>query len=277
MAEPASHLSWRTWAILMADLLFPQRRIHYRGSYASFDAAAAACTGYSDPQIFERVLSATRAVVSGKAAYERDSVTFADPDYHWMLLALLFRLAASGKRVTVMDVGGALGSTYHQHRRWLDEIAGLRWCVVEQPHVAACGRREFATDRLVFYDSVRACTAAEHVTFALYSSVLAYVRDPGDFLTAAREASVPLVLIDQTLVWAEEAAADRYVVQHVPAAIYRAAYPARITSTERLLAPLSGAYRVLHTEAGYATPVVLRRPFQLARYRRFVLECEDFR
>ena len=56
-----------------------------------------------------------------------------------------------------------------------------------------------------------------------------------------------------------------------------AAYPARITSTDRLLAPLSGAYRVLHTEAGYATPVVLRRPFQLARYRRFVLEHEGCR
>ena len=129
----------------------------------------------------------------------------------------------------------------------------------------------------MFYDSVRECTAAEHVMFALYSSVLAYVRDPGDFLMAASEASVTLVLIDQTLVWAGEAAADRYVVQHVPATIYRAAYPARSTSTDRLLAPLSGAYRVLHTEAGYATPVVLRRPFQLARYRRFVLEHEGCR
>ncbi len=260
-------------SIAVLDTLFPRTRIHYSGNYASWADAAAACPGYSDAGILERVRTATRAVVEGRAAYERDSVLFHDPEFNWLLLALLYRQQAERPgSVAVLDFGGALGSLYHQHRVWLDGIPGLRWCVVEQPHFAACGRKEFETDRLKFYASLDECLGTERITFALFSSVLAYVPEPKQVLEQVVRAEVPCLMIDQALVWTDGREGRRIVVQQVPPSIYRGAYPAWISSSADVLAPLLPTYRLLVSEAGYEAPVVVRRPWRVAGYRRFVLE-----
>jgi len=273
MVPAAAIRGLRHLAIAVLDRLSPRTRIHFRGDYAAWEDAAAACTGYGDGLILERVRAATREVVTGRAAFERDSVLFSDPECNWPLLALLYRQQAErAGAVTVLDFGGSLGSTYHQHRAWLDGIPGLRWCVVEQPHFAACGKAEFETDRLKFYDALDPCLETERITFALFSSVLPYLPDPRQVLAAVARAAVPCLMIDQALVWADGGEGERIVVQRVPARIYEAAYPARICATSAILAPLLPTYRLTASERGYETPVVVRRPWRVAQYRRFVLE-----
>ncbi len=65
----------------------------YRGLSVMGDATAAA-TGYDTDEILARVLAATRAVVAGQAAFERDSVLFAHQAYSYPILAALLRAAA---------------------------------------------------------------------------------------------------------------------------------------------------------------------------------------
>src|SRR3546814_16397621 len=98
-------------------------------------------SGYSESAILDRVRTATRAVVAGEAAYERDSVLFDKADYPFALITALLRAAASADmRLDVIDFGGSLGSTYRQCRPLLDAVQPPQWHVVEQPHFVAFGR-----------------------------------------------------------------------------------------------------------------------------------------
>jgi putative methyltransferase (TIGR04325 family) len=260
--------------IAILDRMLPGQRIHYCGDYASWNEALSGCSGYEDAEILEKVRNATCAVLKGEAAFERDSVTFQESEYDWSLLALLFRQQSMmpGK-VTVLDFGGALGSVYHQHRIWLNQIPGLRWCVVEQSHFVECGEKEFETAQLKFYRSVDECLKAEKVTFALFSCVLSYLADPWSPLTNVTQAGVPSVLINQTLVWDNRLCNnERVVVQHVPKAIYKATYPVRIFSSDQFVKAFTPRYRMGACWRGHEVPVVLCKPWQIARYGCFLFE-----
>jgi putative methyltransferase (TIGR04325 family) len=260
--------------IAALDLILFQRRIHYSGNFLSWDAALAVCKGYEDAGILEKVRDATHAVLEGKAAFERDSVLFQNPEYDWPLLALLFRQQSTmpGK-VAVLDFGGALGSLYHQHRIWLNQIPGLRWCVVEQPHFVTCGKKELETDQLKFYSSIEECLKAETITFALFSCVLPYLSDPWSKLALIVKAGVSSVLIHQTLVWEDGGCCDeRIVMQYVPKAIYKATYPARICSSDHIVKAFIPKFRLEAAWDGHEVPVIVCRPWQIARYRCFLFE-----
>lgn len=84
----------------------PGGGIRFSGDYASWSDASQAATGYDSDEILRRVTDATRQVVDGKAAYERDSVLFAQPAYSYPILAALLRAAALNHgRLRVIDFG----------------------------------------------------------------------------------------------------------------------------------------------------------------------------
>ena len=62
------------------------------------------------------------------------------------------------------------------------ELQDCSWSVVEQPHVVACGRDEFSTDTLRFYETIKKCFSDQPVNVILFSSVLQYVENPYELL-----------------------------------------------------------------------------------------------
>lgn len=258
----------RLAAVAVLDRLFPGRGNRYTGDYASWEEARAVCQkGYAAEDILERTRRATREVVEGRAVFERDSVLFHHAEYNWPLLAALWRQRGMvAGEMGVLDFGGALGSAYFQNRKMLEGMEKVRWCVVEQPHVAACGREEFQTERLLFYDSLEACLSVERISVALFASVLGYVPDPWGSLAAVARAGVPMILIDQTLVL-EKGDEDRIAVQHVPPSIYKARYPVRLFSERSFERALAPAYRCEACYDGFDAPVVLSAPWQVGRYK----------
>ncbi len=264
---------------VVRDRLMPSRNNRYVGDFESWEDACRCCRqGYGDDVILDRVRAATREVVAGRAAFERDSVLFQEPEYNWPLLTLLFRQQATMPgMVTVLDFGGALGSTYHQHRKWIKDIPGLRWCVVEQAHFVTCGREEFETDSLKFYYTLDECLAAERVTIALFSSVLPYLPDPWPTLATVSAARVPCVMIDRTHVFNEKESKCRIAIQHVPAAIYRATYPVRIFQFDQFVSALGPKYSMITALAGCDEPFVLCNPWQVGSCRGFIYEVKNER
>ena len=100
----------------------------FTGDYRSWQEAAEDSQGYDSPVIFERTRNAMLKIKSGEAVYERDSVLFERPQYPWPLLVGLLRVAVQcGGRLSVADIGGALGSTYFQCRRLLQPATKLEW------------------------------------------------------------------------------------------------------------------------------------------------------
>jgi putative methyltransferase (TIGR04325 family) len=239
----------RPWKQLLAPFVPPiaaellrKRLYRFDGDYATWDEAARASSGYDAELILQRVKEAQLEVKSGRAAFERDSVTFDSPEYSWPLLAALLWVASrSGNRLRLIDVGGSLGSTYVQHRVFLDQFADLCWDVVEQPRFVACGRECFADARLKFFDTIGEARAADSPNTMLLSSVLPYLEAP--YATLEEAGGFEFVIVDRTPFIG--GSRDRLTVQTVEAEIYPARYPAWFFSKEKFLRFMTRTHRVV--------------------------------
>ncbi|MBA3686646.1 MAG: methyltransferase, TIGR04325 family, partial [Planctomycetes bacterium] len=194
------------------------------GDYPDWDAASREAGGYDAGAILERVSASTRRVLAGEAAFERDSVCFAQPETRWPLLASLLLCAArSGGQLRVLDFGGSLGSAWLQHREPLRQLAAVDWRVVEQPAFVARGRELHPSGPLSFHASIDDALAAGPIDVLLLGSVLQYLREPYAFIAECRMRGFAQVIIDRTPVIA--GGRDRLVVQRVTRRIYPASYP----------------------------------------------------
>jgi putative methyltransferase (TIGR04325 family) len=219
--------------------------VSYSGNFATWDQARRHSDGYDAPAIVERVKLAQLKVARGEAAYERDSVLFDRIEHSYPVLVGLQRAALqNGGALHVVDIGGALGSTYFQCRGMLDGVTSLRWNVVEQPAFVNCGIEQFQNDQLRFFRDLRSCLAAEAVDVALLSGVLPYLEDPHAMLRDVAAAELGHVILDRTPLWEAD---DRLTVQSVPPSIYGfpVSYPAWILNRERVLSHFLPQYRVV--------------------------------
>ena len=238
----------------------PQEPVRFVGNYGSWEEAAGASRGYDAPEIFARTRAAMRKVKNGEAAFERDSVTFDVMEHPFPLLAGLLRAAVQhGGRLSVLDFGGSLGSSYFQSRTLLSSVKELHWSVVEQSEHVACGREEFSDKPLRFYETVEECVRVGHPNVLLLSSVLAYLPRPYEFLHGVLARAFSHVIVERTGFMSD--GSDRLTVQHVPEWIYPATYPAWFLSETNfrkcfqprydLVCDYEGADRV-HPEGGTA-------------------------
>lgn len=218
--------------VLRGLLAVGGRRSKWSGSYPDWASAVAASSGYDADAIFDMVRKAAGAVRDGEALWERDSTCFYHEGYNWQLLACLMTAAArSGGALHVLDFGGALGSTYMQHRKLFAELPECSWNVVEQPHMVACGRAEFEMDALGFFDTIEQCFSARPVNVVLFSSVLQYLEKPYELLEEVVKLAPAAIIVDRTPLANK---GERITVQHVPKIIYRASYPCRFLDKQRL-------------------------------------------
>lgn len=209
----------------------------FRGDFATWAEARAASVGYEDGAVLRRVRAATRAVRAGAAAWERDGMLFTEPVMHASLLAAL--RAAAGERGTgaldVVDFGGALGSTWWQHRAALRELR-VHWCVVEQPEFVAAGREEFTGEGLTFEPTLAAACAQRKPAVILFSGVLQYVERPDEFLRQAVSSGATHIIIDRLPCWS--GGRNWLAVQHTMPELGGGSYPAWIFDRVQFLAPL---------------------------------------
>ena len=218
------------------------KAVEWRGDYPSWAAALSNSDGYDTAAVFDQVLDGARKVRDGLAAYERDSVVFEEPAYVWPVLSgLLLAAARNQGRLDVLDMGGALGSLYFQHRAFLAHLASLRWAVVEQAHVVEAGRREFQDGILHFHADTRSCLEESAPNVVLMSGVVQYVPEPYALLEEMRGLDADVIVFDRTPFLA--GGGDRLTVQKVSPRIYPASYPAWFLDRVRFDAILGERYR----------------------------------
>jgi putative methyltransferase (TIGR04325 family) len=229
----------------------------YRGNYTGWEEAVASAEGYHASNILDIQRNAMRKVRDGDAVYERDSVLFDEIQYFFALLSALLLIASrNGNRLSVLDFGGALGSSYYQNRQMLSHLSPLRWSVVEQPHFVQAGQAEFENTQLRFFPTVEQAWAAGAPDVVLLSSVLQYLDRPMDVLKEIADHAPPYILLDRTLVL--EKGPERIVVQRVPPSIYSASYPCRLFAPGAIEAALADRYDLcFRFEASVGGPVDL--------------------
>ena len=244
-------------------------KIAFSGSYDFWEAALHDSTGYDAPVIVEKTRAALLKVKNGAAAFERDSVLFDKPDYPFPIIeAMAGKALRSDGRLSVLDFGGSLGSSYFQCRSFFGALKVLRWHIVEQAAHVACGRRDFESEELHFYETVDECLKAEpEPNVLLLSGVLPYLKAPHAELEKLLDLNIPTVIIDRTAFLPGDK--DRLAVEHVPAAIYQASYPFWFLSETKFQRAIGKQYRTIST----FTPVDAPHLAQTKGYfKGFVLE-----
>ncbi len=218
--------------------------IRFEGDFATWEQAAARCKGYDSEEILAKVLAATLKVKRGEAAFERDSVLFDEIEYSWPVLAGLMWAAAQDRGgLSVLDFGGALGSTYFQHQELLQALPRIRWNVVEQSHYVQAGQRHIQNEQLRFYPTIDASLADSKPNVILLSSVLQYLPEPFSVLDKLSKCNATLMIIDRTPFSFESI--DRLVIQHVPSKIYSANYPMWIFAHDKFYSHISSKWKIL--------------------------------
>ncbi len=242
----------------------------HRGNYPDWASAKAAAGGYDAANILDIQRAAMRKVRDGEAVYERDAVLFDEIEYFFPALAALLLIASRKKnRLSVLDFGGALGSSYYQNRGLLLHLEDLAWHVVEQGHFVAAGQAEFQTPQLRFFSTMADSAAASRPDVVILSSVLQYLDDPVITLAEIAKLAPDYILVDRTPIL--DAGCERIVVQTVPPSIYPASYACRLLAPGAIEAWLAPAYRpVYRFETHIGTEIVVDD--RIAHYRGMLLQ-----
>lgn len=220
------------------------KRYGWFGNYSSWQAAQHQATGYDSAIILERVKDSLLKVKSGIAPYERDSVLFDHIEYDWPVLAALMWVAAQHKgRLSVLDFGGSLGSSFFQNRKFISALSQVEWSVVEQPHFIKAGLSHFQDKQLRFFPTCEECMAERQPNVILLSSVISYLEKPYELLEYLSSLQVEYMIIDRVPVI--KGKGDKIKLQKVNPAIYPASYPAWFFSKSEFVKRVEQLFEVL--------------------------------
>jgi putative methyltransferase (TIGR04325 family) len=236
------------------------------GNYDNWKAASDACVGYDDDAIFQKVCAAALKVKQGEAAFERDAVLFENPHFDKNIIHILFEIAnqADGK-LTILDFGGSLGSTYFQYRSFLKGM-DLKWCVVEQKHFVDYGKQDFENETLKFEYEVSVAIEKYQPNLILVSSVLQYLENPYDWIKVFAKSKIPYLLMDLQPVTHHKK--DRITRQIVPPSIYKASYPCHLLSETNLKTALTAHYQLIQEFPAW------EKPFYNCYYKGYFLKLK---
>lgn len=208
--------------------------LYYFGEFASFTEAEEKCLrgGYTAPNIIDQVDSATQKVRKGEALYEQDGICFYEVNNNYELLAALLYVRGCLERFSVLDFGGALGSTFFRYRKLLQELEAT-WCVVEQKHYIDRGR-EKVPEIPFYYTMDEALASPDCPNVLLLSGVLQYLDEPYRWFADMLAKGFDYIILDETAFNTDEAAKNKVMLQHVPASIYKAIYPVNLLGQDEL-------------------------------------------
>ncbi|TGL16502.1 methyltransferase, TIGR04325 family [Leptospira yanagawae] len=215
----------------------------FRGNFDTWEMALASSSGYDSEQILDKVVEATREVVSGKAVFERDSVLFYKKDYSPVFLSMLYYVISRVENnLFVMDFGGSLGSVYFQNRELLSRLKRLEWSIIEQGLFVTSGKKLFENETLKFYYDLNEFSKEREANLVIFSSSLPYIKDWQEILKSVVDTNVKFILIDRTPFFEKESVKTRICVEYVPKEIYEGSYPVYIFNQNQFESILRANY-----------------------------------
>ncbi|MGL5871922.1 MAG: TIGR04325 family methyltransferase [Xenococcaceae cyanobacterium] len=219
------------------------RRYGFFGDYSSWEEAVKDSTGYDSDLILNKVRDSMLKVKEGKAVYERDSVLFDRIEYSFPVLAGLLKIAtANDGKLSVLDFGGSLGSSYYQCKEFLSDLKELKWSVVEQNKFVECGKEIFENENLKFYGDINNCLKNEKPDAVLLSCVIQYLESPYSFIKNLLTLNFQYIIFDRTPFINLDR--DLLTVQKVPPDIYSASYPAWFFNENKFLSYFPEKYNL---------------------------------
>lgn len=224
------------------ESITPPPFVVFEGNFSSWEEALAQSDGYDKDEILEKTLAATLKVKNGEAVFERDSVIFDTPQYPFFLISSLLYIAAlNNNELSVLDFGGALGSSYFQCRNFLGLIK-VRWNIVEQKKHVDAGRKYIEDAILRFYYTLDECVFQEKPNVILMSGVLHVIEQPYLLIKNIIDCNVDYVVICRQPL--TDKSHERLCIMNVPPHIYNASLPYWFLSETRFRSAWAEAYEL---------------------------------
>lgn len=221
-----------------------KRQGGFYGRYHSWEAAQACAKGYDATHILDQVAEAAQHAMYDPQLIERDGVIIKTQDYSYPTLAYLSKWAMMKNQMTILDIGGSLGTSYFQFSKFFSNLNQIFWMIVEQQHFVQKGRILFSTPALSFYHSIEEALSERRTDTVLISAALQYFSSPYEWLKKINQAQAKYLIIDRLPVFGRDD--DQITIQYVPKHIYEASYPAWIFSKTKLLSNLLTDYSLIH-------------------------------
>ena len=198
-------------------------QVRYIGDYQDWDSAREECDGYENEVILDKAICSIGKVLSGEAAWERDSFLFYQKKYTYSICAAILRCALQNKNqgVRILDIGGALGSTYFQNRGYLEEVKGLEYVVAEQDRFAEYGHENLEDGALCFIKSREGFRDYGRFDIVLMSGSLQYIPQYKEILSEVNSLNPRYIILDRVLIGKR----NRICKETVPEEIYKSSYP----------------------------------------------------
>jgi putative methyltransferase (TIGR04325 family) len=115
----------------------------------------------------------------------------------------------------------------------------LQWGIVEQPRLAAIGRRDFETSELHFHDSVESCLTSFRPNVVLLSAVLQYLPQPYEVLGKLLDQAFDFIVLDRH---ASSMTTELITVQRLPKSLNGASYPSWLLDCRRMWSLIEQRY-----------------------------------
>ena len=212
-------------------------------TYPSWEEAQKASIGYDDDSFIKKLRNSAKLVFEEKEIYERDTVIFTKIQYSWPLLASLIFASSKCKTLKLIDFGGALGTSFHQNKRFLSKLhKDFKWRIVEQPKLVDIGKKEFTDKFVSFYNTIEEASV-DQVDVVFFGGSICYMKNPYSYLEAAIETKAPYVIIDRTPITRD--IDDTFAIQYVHPSIYKAAYPIRNFNYTNFVKPFEKDYNLI--------------------------------
>lgn len=219
-----------------------KRNIVYTTGFSNWAEAEKASKNYSADNIVKKIRNSAKLVFDGNAIYERDGVIFDRIEYSWPLLSSLLLAATYNNRLRVVDFGGALGTTFFQNQKFIQELPFLcEWRIVEQQKFVEIGKAEFSNKNISFYNTIPEAQK-DGVDVVLFGGSICYVENSNEFLSQAIKTGAKYIIIDRTPITKDN---DIFAVQRVSSSIYNTSYPIRIFNRDNLLEPFKEEYTLI--------------------------------
>jgi putative methyltransferase (TIGR04325 family) len=199
--------------------------ITFKHGFKNWESAAAVTTGYQGTDFSDQLVKVSRQARDGEIKFERDGVAFDDQKYSWELLACLLASLRSNMKMRILDVGGALGTTYRQNRKFLQDAGVVfEWIVLEQRYIAQIGQQEFTTAELSFVSSINDIIERSF-DVVIFASSLCYLPNAEELIEEVKDLSPNHIILDRTPISSK--LADLYGIQKVRLKGYKISYPIR--------------------------------------------------
>ena len=186
-------------------------------------ASSVESDGYASSFILQQTIQNTRLILNSSKQHIRDSAVFDEVQYNYPFsYYILSEACQRSNHLTVLDYGGALGSSYLYLSKTISKLAiTFNWNIVEQPPYISVGNELFCNDPSISFYNSFTDLKYDSVDLIVLSGVLMYLRHPLLLLRQLLDHFPSAnVLIDRTIIHSSQYQNTSLTVQKIKRQIF---------------------------------------------------------